>query len=155
MQHTICIHLTHWGRAMLICVGKLTIIGSDNGLSPGRRQAIIWTNAVILITRPIGTNVSEIFIGIQTFSFRKMHLKISSAKWRPFCLGLNELIPHASTNSCDKSNQRRQITPYSSLEVDQKLCVIAGFFMRKVWWTPFETYWRLQWINHPSNFGIF
>ena len=26
-----------------ICVGKLTIIGSDNGLSPGRRQAIIWT----------------------------------------------------------------------------------------------------------------
>ena len=26
-------------------VGNLTIIGSDNGLSPGRRQAIIWTNA--------------------------------------------------------------------------------------------------------------
>ena len=37
--------LTHWGRVTHICVCKLTIIGSDNGLSPGRRPAIIWTNA--------------------------------------------------------------------------------------------------------------
>ena len=51
-----------------ICVGKLTIIGSDNGLSPGRRQAIIWTNAGILLIRPLGTNFSEISIEIQTFS---------------------------------------------------------------------------------------
>ena len=40
--------LTHWGRVTHICVGNLTIIGSDNGLSPGRRQAIIWTSAGIL-----------------------------------------------------------------------------------------------------------
>ena len=33
--------LTHWGRVTHICVSKLTIFGSDNGLSPGRRQAII------------------------------------------------------------------------------------------------------------------
>ena len=33
--------LTHWGRVTHTCVNKLTIIGSDNGLSPGRRQAII------------------------------------------------------------------------------------------------------------------
>ena len=32
--------LTHWGRVTHICVSKLTIIGSDNGLSPGGRQAI-------------------------------------------------------------------------------------------------------------------
>ena len=83
--------LAHWGRATHICIGKLTIIGSDNGLSPGRRQAIIWTNAGILLTGTLGTNFSEILIGIQTFSFRKMHLKILSAKWRPFCLDLNEL----------------------------------------------------------------
>ena len=75
--------LTHWGRVTHICVSKLTIIGSDNGLAPGRRQTIIWTND--------GTNFSEILIGIQTFSFKKMHLKMSSAKWRPFCLGLNVL----------------------------------------------------------------
>ena len=40
--------LNHWGRLTHICVSKLTIIGSDNGLSPGRRQAIIWTNDGIL-----------------------------------------------------------------------------------------------------------
>ena len=45
-------------------VGKVTIIGSDNGLSPGRRQAIIWTNAGILSIGPLGTNVSEILIEI-------------------------------------------------------------------------------------------
>ena len=74
-----------------ICVVKLTIIGSDNGLSPGRRQAIICTNAGILLIGPLGTNFIEILIGIQTFSFKKMHLKMSSAKWRPFGLGLNVL----------------------------------------------------------------
>ena len=84
--------LTHWGRVTHICVGKLTIIGSDNGLSPGRRQAIIWTNAGILLIRPLRTNFSENSIEILTFSFRKMRLKMSSAKWRPFCLGLNVLM---------------------------------------------------------------
>ena len=78
--------LTHWGRVTHICVNALTIIGSDNGLSPGRRQAIIWTNAGILLT-----NFSEILVKTQIFSFRKMHMKMSSGKWRPFCLGLNVL----------------------------------------------------------------
>ena len=77
-----------------ICVSKLTIIGSDNGLSPGRRQAIIRTNAGILLIGPLGTNFNEILIGIQTFSFKKMHLKMSFAKWRPFSLGHNELMQH-------------------------------------------------------------
>ena len=71
-----------------ICVDKLTIIGSDNGLSPGRRQAIIWTNAGILLIGPLGTNFSEILIEIHKFLFKEMHLKLSSGKWRPFCLGL-------------------------------------------------------------------
>ena len=75
-----------------ICVGNLTIIGPDNGLLPGRCQAIIWTNAGILLIGPWGTNFREILISIQTFSFKKKkHLKMSSAKWRPFCLGLNVL----------------------------------------------------------------
>ena len=74
-----------------ICVSKLTIIGSDNGLSPGRRQAIIWTNAGILLILTLGTNFSEILSEIRAFSFKKMHLKMSSAKWRRFCLGLNVL----------------------------------------------------------------
>ena len=84
--------LTHWGRVTHICVSKLTIIRSDNGLSPDRRQAIIWTNAGLLLIEPLGTNFSEILIEILTFSFKKMCLKVSSAKRRPFCLGLNVLI---------------------------------------------------------------
>ena len=84
--------VTHWGRVTHICVSKLTIIGSDNGLSSGRRQAIIWTNAEILLIGPlVGTNFSEILMEIHTFSFKKMHLKMSSGKGRPFCLGLNVL----------------------------------------------------------------
>ena len=83
--------LTHWGRVTPKCVGNVTIIGSDNGLLPDRHQAIIWTSARILLTGPLGTNFSEILIGIQTFSFMKMHLKMSSANWRPFCTGLNVL----------------------------------------------------------------
>ena len=74
-----------------ICVSKLTIIGLDYGLSPGRRQAIIQTNAGILLTGPLGTYFSEILIEIYIFSLNKMHLKMSSGKWRPFCLGLNVL----------------------------------------------------------------
>ena len=46
-----------------------TITGSDNGLSPGGRQAIIWTNAGILLIGPLATNFSEIVIEIHTFSF--------------------------------------------------------------------------------------
>ena len=74
-----------------ICVSKLTIIGSDNGLSPGRRQAIIWTNDGILLIRTLWTNFIEILGEIHSFSFSKMHLKMSFANWRLFGLGLNEL----------------------------------------------------------------
>ena len=75
-----------------ICVGKTTIIGSDNGLSPVKRQVIIRTNAGMLLNGPLRTIFSEILSKIYTFNFKKMHLNISSAKWRPFCLGLNVLI---------------------------------------------------------------
>ena len=85
------ISLTHWGRVTHICVGKLTITGSDNGLSAERRQAIIWTNAGILLIGPLGTNFSEIIIEIQTFSSKKIRLKMSSAKCCSFRLGLNVL----------------------------------------------------------------
>ena len=84
-------YLTHWGRVTHICVSKLTIIDADNGLSPGRRQAIIWTNAGILLIGPFGTNFSDILSKIHIFSFTKMYLKTTSAKWRPFRLGLSVL----------------------------------------------------------------
>ena len=78
-------------RVTHICVSDLTSIGSDNGLSPGRRQAIIRTNAGILFIRPLGAKFSEFLVEFLNFSLQKMRLKVSSAKRRPFCLGLNEL----------------------------------------------------------------
>ena len=89
--HIHCQWLTHWGRVTHICVGNLIIIGPDNGLSPGRRQAIIWTNAGILLIGSLGTDFIEIWIKIKIFSLKKMRLKMSSAKRQPFCLGLNVL----------------------------------------------------------------
>ena len=62
MQNTHVSVFTHWGRVTHIFVNKLTIIGSDNGLSPGQPQAIIWTNDGILLIGPLGTNFSEILV---------------------------------------------------------------------------------------------
>ena len=77
--------LTYWGWMTHICVSKLTTNGSDNGLSPGRRQTIIWTNAGISWIGSLGTNFNEILIEIYTLSLKK------SGKWRSFYLGLNVL----------------------------------------------------------------
>ena len=99
-QHIITTHtwfeslyskLTHWGQVTHIYISNITIIGSDNGLSPGQPQAIIWPSAGILLIGRLGTNFSEISIEIHTFSFKEMHLKMSSAKWLLFCLDINVL----------------------------------------------------------------
>ena len=81
--------LTHWRRMTHICVGKLSSIGSDNGLSPGRRLAIIWTKCWNIVNWTLGNKFSEILIEIHTFSLKKIRLKMSSAKCCSFRLGLN------------------------------------------------------------------
>ena len=97
--------LTHWGRVTHIFVSKLAIIGSDNGLSPERRQAIIGTNDGLLLIGILGTDFGEILSEMYTFSVKKMHLKKSSTKWWPFCLGLNVLnLQHNSlTDTCGRA----------------------------------------------------
>ena len=89
---------THWGRVTHVyaSVNELVMIGSDNVLSPGRRQAFIWNNVGILLTESLGTNFSENFNEIYSFSFGKMHLKISPENNWPFCLGLDVFIRQAS-----------------------------------------------------------
>ena len=76
--------LTHWGPVTHICVSKLTTIGSDNGLSPGRCQAIILTNARILLIRTSEAKFEHLHS-------RKSIWNCRLEKWRPFCLGLNGL----------------------------------------------------------------
>ena len=126
-------HLTHWDRVTHICVSKLTTICSYNGLLPGQRQALIWANAGILLIWPSQTNFSEILIKIQTFSFKKIHLKMSSTKWRPFCLSLNELTESDFTENVP------DITPYK---------VIATYTFENTGTSP-----RGQWVNSlwPSD----
>ena len=80
---------TCWGRVTRICIGNLTIVGSDDDLSPSRHQSIIWTNAGIMLIRTLGTNYSEILSESLTFTCKKMHFKIYLGTWRPFCLGFN------------------------------------------------------------------
>ena len=153
--------LTHWGWVTHICVSKLTIIGSDNGLSPARRQAIIWTNVGILLIGSLGTNFSEILIEIQTFSFKKMHLKISSAKWQPFCLGLNVLM---------FPNHLQQYTAYSTAftNIEHRSYVSNGVSVVSIWekinlwfylisftWQQFlKKYRNLKRISENSTFKI-
>ena len=80
--------LTHWRRVTHICVGKLTIIGSDNGLLPGRRQAIIWTNAWILLIVLLNNSV----IGY-TFSSHRLAVELSNIVWK-------QLLPTVDISVC-------------------------------------------------------
>ena len=100
LNHNFQTKVRHWGWLTHICISKLAIIGSDNGLSPGRCQAIIWTNAGIMLIGLLGTNFSEILIEIHAFSLKKMHLKMSSGKWQPFCLCFIVLTYHVVMHIC-------------------------------------------------------
>ena len=130
--------LTHWGRVTHIFVGNLTIIGSDNGLLPGRHQAIIWTNTGILLIGNLGTNFSEISIEILTFSFNEMRLKLSSAKWRPFCLGLNVL-----TNM--------YLYPHSTKVIQTPESPQSGAFVVLRWWFMTQCLWPLLLWGHNGG----
>ena len=86
--------LTHWGRVTHICVGNLAVIGSENGFYARRHQTIIWTNDGLLSIGHLWTNFSGNLFVIHAFSFRKM----SSGKWRPFCLSHNVWNLNAPSN---------------------------------------------------------
>ena len=85
------IQLTHWGRLTHICVSKLTIIGSDNGLLPGRRQAIIWTNAGIFVNWTLRNKLQWNFnrnssIFIQENRFENVIWKMAAILSQPQCV---------------------------------------------------------------------
>ena len=95
--------LTDWGRVTQVCVGKLTIIGSDTGLSSGRRRTLICTYIEILLMGPQGTNFNEILIEIHTFSYcvglivlRRGSLIFSKARHQLFTDHPRSPPPHGS-----------------------------------------------------------
>ena len=87
--------LTQWGWVTHICVSKLTITDSDNGLSPGRRQAIIWTYAGIFVNWTLRNKFQwnwnrNSYIVIQENAFENVVRKMVAILSRPQCV--KELI---------------------------------------------------------------
>ena len=103
-----------------ICVGELGqhYFRQFNGLSPVQLQAVIWTNADLLSIGHLITNFREIRIQIRRFSFKKTHLKISSAKWRPFCSGEDETDCKVVANM-NLEQTRRQCCFYDIINTRQ------------------------------------
>ena len=101
---------THWGREIMAIISQTTFSNAFSWMKIyefRRRQSIVWSNAGTLLLGPLVTNLSENLIKILTFSFMKMQLKVLSAKWHPFCLGLNVLkylLITIHADMCDECN---------------------------------------------------
>ena len=105
--------LTHWGRVTHVGVSKLTIIGSDNCLSPSRCLTIIWTNVGIFLIWPLAINFTETSVKIRKFLFVKMHLKISSGKWWPFVSA--SMCWWNNTKQAENETGKRPVTMLNAL----------------------------------------
>ena len=139
IEYWIIYALTHRGRVTHICVSKVTIIGSDSGLSPGRCQAIIWTNAGILLIRTLGASFNEMLSELIWFSFKKMGLKTSSAKWRQFCLGLNVLTSNVLSKNFKES--RCMDFQFSVKTIENKRLLLLQ--LCRHWWYRKLSIWQL------------
>ena len=63
-----------------VYIDNLAIIVSDNGLSPGRCQAIIWNNTGIFLIGPLGIIFSQILIEIITFLFDPFEIHLNPVR---------------------------------------------------------------------------
>ena len=83
--------LTNWGRVTHICVDNLTVIGSENGLSPGRRQASIWNQCWNIVNWTLGNKLQWKFnqnsnIFIQENVFENVVCEMAFILSRPQCV---------------------------------------------------------------------
>ena len=161
-----------------IFVGKLTIIGSENGLAPGRRRAIFWTNTGILLIEPLGTNFGDISIRIQIFIQENALdniCEMASILSRPQCVKLATKggckppprgtwnVLHYRPNDPGKGSNRIHlirlenyqwpIFPPNNLKLPfDSLCTWGTEFYITVEWSFTRVYWRLQYLSlvrHP------
>ena len=128
--------LIHRGGVTYIYISKLTIINSDNCFSPGWCQTIIWTNDGWLLIKLLGTNFNEI-----TFLFKKMHFKMSSAKWPPFCPGLN-VFKRLPLQLCSQSACHPLL--HDSRDSNEQILLSANKALRRVP-TRGHSYNQLSW----------
>ena len=82
------------------------------------------------LIQTLGTNCCEVLSEISTFSFKKMHLKMSSGKWPPFCLGLNVL------NIFIIQSFEIQTFSFKQLHLNMLFANIQPFWL---------THWPLRW----------
>ena len=90
--------ITHWDRVTHICVSQLIIIGSDNGLSPDRRQAIIWNKWWNIVIWTLGKKFQwnlnrNLYIFIQENAFENVVWKLAVILSRPQCVKSYQLFP--------------------------------------------------------------
>ena len=97
--------LTYWGRVTHLCVSKIVSLGSGYGISPGRCQAIFWTNVFCMVNWTVWEKRSGNFQSKSTHIYlSNVHLKLSSAKWWPCCLVLNLWTNRGwVTHMCEKT----------------------------------------------------
>ena len=115
MHYTVCRYnaLTLWGRVTHICVCNLTIIDSDNGLSPVRRQAIIWTNASILFFWTPGNKLQRninrnSYISIKRNPFQYVVWNMAAVLSRIQCVNELKFLPKVIHLTLMKWNETYQ-----------------------------------------------
>ena len=153
-----------------ICVVELVIIGSDNGLLPVRHQAIVWTNAEKLWIGPLGTIFSEILIGIQTFSFKKLHLKtwsalckMASGLSRPQCVNHlynMKLLLEAMPTFCPPESPKHISVKFYAIQTfsfirDIKKCCLQNFrYFVSAWVCSLIRQRKVEGANPDGNVKI-
>ena len=80
----------YWFHIPLHKLSQVVVVTFANSSPPSATYILQWIEAALVEIMACRLN-QLILIKIQNFSFTKMHPKISSAKWRPFCPGGDEL----------------------------------------------------------------
>ena len=145
-----------------ICVSGITIIGSDNGLSPGRRQAIIWSNAGILLIEALEKKLQwnsyrNYSIFIQENALECVVCEMTTILSRPQCVKPNCTVVSDFLSQM-KLNSTRSMILLVQLRIDTELgpnfnssyglCFTHDDVMT---WRCFPHYWSF--IRNPLRYG--
>ena len=124
-----------------ICVNKVTTIGADSGLLPGRRKAIIWANAEILLIGSLGTNFSEILVKIQTFHSEKCIWKCRLVNGSHFVLASMcwHIVPHITMRYWDITRTTRTPAFWGYPLPPRDYPYLTSSF-----WIPSPCYWSVH-----------
>ena len=100
--------LIHWGQVMHICVSKLRHHWLRQWLLACLAPNHYFDQCWLVVISPSRTYLNEILLDIQSFIFKKMHLKMLCAKWQPSCPGLKMLASIRDRMMWMKINEDRQ-----------------------------------------------